>query len=75
MASFHLKGGWKETRGLQRPILAETPVSESWMPLASWFEPASVAVPTEGGGHLAPPGGWPEVQGPWPFGPKGPEVG
>jgi hypothetical protein len=40
--------------------------------LAAWFGPASVAVPLEGGGHFSPPGGWPEVHGPWPFGPKGP---
>ena len=59
MASFHLKGGWKETRGLQKPILAETPVSESWMPLPARLEQASLAVPTEGGGGFSPPGGGP----------------
>lgn len=59
MASFHLKGGWKETRGLQKPILAETPVSERWMPLPARLEQASLAVPTEGGGGFSPPGGGP----------------
>ena len=29
--SIRMKGGWKETRGVQRPISAETPVSESRM--------------------------------------------
>jgi hypothetical protein len=40
--------------------------------LAAGLETASVAVSLEGGGRFSPPGGWPEVQGPWPFGPKGP---
>lgn len=34
--SILVKGGWKETRGVQRPISAETPVSESRM---AWLNP------------------------------------
>jgi hypothetical protein len=34
--------------------------------------PGSVLVPQEGRGHFSPPGGWPGVQGPRSFGPKGP---
>ena len=33
-----MKGGWKETRGVQRPISAETPVSESRMASLNPFE-------------------------------------
>ena len=33
-----MKGGWKETRGLQRPISAETPVSESRLASLNPFE-------------------------------------
>ena len=36
--SIWMKGGWKETRGVQRPISAETPVSESRMALLNPFE-------------------------------------
>ena len=36
--SIWMKGGWKETRGLQRPISAETPVSESRMASLNHFE-------------------------------------
>ena len=34
--SLSMKGEWKETRGVQRPILGETPVSESRM---AWLNP------------------------------------
>ena len=37
-ASIQVKGGWKETRGVQRPISAETPVSESRMASLNPFE-------------------------------------
>ncbi len=36
--SIWVKGGWKETRGLQRPILAKLPVSESRMASLNPFE-------------------------------------
>lgn len=36
--SIWVKGGWKETRGLQRPISAKTPVSESRMASLNPFE-------------------------------------
>jgi hypothetical protein len=36
--SIWVKGGWKETRGVQRPISAETPVSESRMVSLNPFE-------------------------------------
>jgi hypothetical protein len=36
--SLSMKGGWKETRGVQRPISAETPVSESRMASLNPFE-------------------------------------
>ena len=36
--SISMKGGWKETRGVQRPISAETPVSESRMAPLNPFE-------------------------------------
>jgi hypothetical protein len=36
--SILVKGGWKEAQGVQRPILAETPVSESRMASLNPFE-------------------------------------
>jgi len=33
-----VKGGWKETKGVQRPILAEDPVSESRIASLNPFE-------------------------------------
>ena len=36
--SILVKGGWKETRGFQRPISAEEPVSESRMASLNPFE-------------------------------------
>jgi hypothetical protein len=36
--SIWAKGGWKETRGVQRPISAETVVSESRMAPLNPFE-------------------------------------
>jgi hypothetical protein len=33
-----MKGGWKETRGIQRPISAKPPVSESRMASLNPFE-------------------------------------
>ncbi|WP_445944358.1 hypothetical protein, partial [Roseicyclus sp.] len=36
--SIWVKGGWSETQGVQNPISAETPVSESRMALLNSFE-------------------------------------
>ena len=40
-----MKGGLKETRGVQRPILAKTPVSESRMAQLMPFETKRKKVP------------------------------
>ena len=44
--SIWVKGGWKETRGLQRPIPAEMPVSESRMASLNPFETKRKKAPT-----------------------------
>ena len=48
--SISMKGGWKETRGVQRPISAETSVSESRMVLLNPFETKRKKAPK--GPHL-----------------------
>ena len=61
--SILVKGGWKETRGVQRPISAETPVSESRMASLNPFEtkrkkapqraPSSLSASVGGGGSYS----------------------
>ena len=44
--STWMKGGWKETQGVQRPISATSPVSESRMALLNPFETKRKKVPS-----------------------------
>ncbi len=44
--SISMKGGWKETRGVQRPISAEIPVSESRIAPLNPFETKRKKVPS-----------------------------